>query len=275
MGNIDESLKRRRWNMRETTVIRLKEDIRLENATLLVGLPGVGHVGKLVVDHLIEKLDAEKVFEIYSPHFPPQVMVNEESTVKLVNNEIYVCKANGNDIVLLAGDHQSTSTEGHYELGTIYIDIAEELGVKRIFTLGGYPTGQLTHTDEVMGASNDLEMVTELKEYEVTFKPNEPGGGIVGASGLLLGLSMFKNIKAACLMGLTSGYLVDPKSAQALLALLSKILSIEVDVSELEERAKDMEKIVANLMEAKQQQQQQQPEMLRDTATDEDLRYIG
>lgn len=261
--------------MRETTVIRLKDEIQLNDATLLVGLPGVGHVGKLAVDHLIEQLDAEKVFEIYSPYFPPQVMVNEESTVKLVNNEIYIAKANGNDIVLLAGDHQSTSTEGHYELGNIYMDIAEELSVSRIFTLGGFPTGQLTHVDEVMGAANDLDMVTELKEFEVTFKPNEPGGGIVGASGLLLGLSKFKNIKAACLMGLTSGYLVDPKSAQSLLALLSKILDIEVDVSELEERAKEMEKIVANLMEAKQQQQQQQQGVLRDTAEDEDLRYIG
>ncbi|WP_445474847.1 proteasome assembly chaperone family protein [Methanococcoides methylutens] len=257
--------------MRETTVIRLKDDIQLNDPILIVGLPGVGHVGKLVVDHLIEKLEAEKVFEIYSPHFPPQVMVNEESTVKLVNNEIYICKTEERDLVLLGGDHQSTTTDGHYELGGIYIELADELGVSKIYTLGGYPTGKLEHTDEVMGAANDIELIEELKELGVTFKPNEPGGGIVGASGLLLGLSKFKDMKAACLMGLTSGYLVDPKSAQSLLAILSKLLNIEVEVSELEERAKDMEKIVANLMEAKQQQQG----VLRDTPIEEDLRYIG
>lgn len=257
--------------MHETTVIRLKDDIQLNDPILLVGLPGVGHVGKLVVDHLIEKLEAEKVFEIYSPHFPPQVMVNEESTVKLVNNEIYICKADERDLVLLGGDHQSTTTDGHYELAGIYLKLADELGVSKLYTLGGYPTGKLEHTDEVMGAANDAELVEELKEYGVTFKPNEPGGGIVGASGLLLGLSKFTDMKAACLMGLTSGYLVDPKSAQSLLAILSKLLNIEVDVSELEERAKDMEKVVANLVEAKQQQ----AGVLRDTTVEEDLRYIG
>ena len=64
----------------------------------------------------------------------------------------------------------------------------------------------------------------ELKGYGVEFKPNEPGGGIVGASGLLLGLGELRGIDAACLMGVTSGYLVDPKSAQAVLKVLCKIL---------------------------------------------------
>jgi uncharacterized protein (TIGR00162 family) len=271
MVNIAEYPKGERWNMRETTVVRLKDDIQLNDPIFLVGLPGVGHVGKLVVDHLVEKLEAEKVFEIYSPHFPPQVMVNEDSTVKLVNNEMYIYSAGETDLVLLGGDHQSTTTDGHYELAGIYLKLADELGVSKIYTLGGYPTGKLEHTDEVMGAANDPELVEELKEHGVTFKPSEPGGGIVGASGLILGLSKFTDMKAACLMGLTSGYLVDPKSAQSLLAILSKLINIEVDVAELEERAKDMEKIVANLMEAKQQQQG----VLRDTAVEEDLRYIG
>ncbi len=259
--------------MRETTIVRLKEKIDLEEPILLVGLPGVGHVGKLVVDHLIEHLEGEKIIEIYSPHFPPQVMVSDESITRLVNNEFYICKACGKDIVLLAGDHQSTDSGGHYELGSIYMDLAEELGVKKIYTLGGFPTGKLEHVDEVMGASNSPEMIEDLKEHGVMFKPGEPGGGIVGASGLLLGLSKFRNIEAACLMGLTSGYLVDPKSAQSLLAIISKLLEIEVDVSELEERAKDMEKIVANLMEAKQQQQQQV--VMKDPSVEDDLRYIG
>ncbi|RQD88377.1 proteasome assembly chaperone family protein, partial [Methanosalsum natronophilum] len=46
--------------MYETEVIRLKEDIELKNPILIVGLPGVGHVGKLVAEHLIEELESEK-----------------------------------------------------------------------------------------------------------------------------------------------------------------------------------------------------------------------
>lgn len=258
--------------MKGTKVIRLKEEVELNRPVFLVGLPGVGHVGKLVAEHLIEELDAEKIIEIYSQHFPPQVLVDENSEIHMVNNEMYVCSTGKADILILVGDHQSSTGEGHYELCDLYLDIAEEFGIERIYTLGGFPTGQLTYSDEVLGAVNNPELSEELKEIGVVFKENEPGGGIVGASGLILGLSKFRNIDAACLMGLTSGYLVDPKSAQSLLKVICRIFEIEIDEGPLEERAKEMEKIVARLKEVEQQQQQAIPEA---NIRDEDLRYIG
>ncbi len=258
--------------MQEIEVIRIKEDVQLNNPVFIVGLPGVGHVGKLVAEHLVEELNAEKILEIYSQHFPPQVLVDENSETHLVNNEMYVCKTEKHDILALIGDHQSSSTEGHYKLCTLYLDIAREFGVQRIYTLGGFPTGQLTYSEEVLGAVNNLEMIEELKEYGVNFKENEPGGGIVGASGLLLGMSKLEKIDAACLMGLTSGYLVDPKSAQSLLKVICKIFELNIDVGPLEERAKEMEKIVARLKEV-EQQQKGMPEM--SAVQDDDLRYIG
>jgi uncharacterized protein (TIGR00162 family) len=258
--------------MRDINVVELKADVKLQEPILIVGLPGVGHVGKLVAEHLVEELEAEKIIEIYSKHFPPQVIVGEDSEVRLVNNEIYTCKTDKSDIMILIGDHQSSTGEGHYQLCETYLDIAEEYGVKRIYTLGGFPTGQLTHTDEVLGAVNNIDMIDDLKKAGVDFKPNEPGGGIVGASGLLLGVSKFRNIDAACLMGLTSGYLVDPKSAQSLLRVICKIFDIEIDEGPLEERAKEMEKIVARLKEVEQQQQQGIPEA---SVIEDDLRYIG
>lgn len=258
--------------MQEIEVIRIKEDVHLTDPILIVGLPGVGHVGKLVAEHLVEELDAEKILEIYSHHFPPQVLVDEDSEIQLVNNEMFICHTDKQDIIVLIGDHQSSSTEGHYKLGTVYLDLAMEFGVKKIYTLGGFPTGQLTYSEEVLGAVNNKELIEELKECGVTFKENEPGGGIVGASGLLLGLSKFRNIDSACLMGLTSGYLVDPKSAQSLLRVICKIFDIDIDVGPLEERAKEMEKIVARLKEV-EQQQNGLPDL--NTAKDEDLRYIG
>ncbi|MEZ5335962.1 MAG: PAC2 family protein [Methanolobus sp.] len=116
--------------MQEIEVIRTKEDVQLKDPILIVGLPGVGHVGKLVAEHLVEELDAEKVLEIYSHHFPPQVMVDENSEIHLVNNEMFVCHTDNHDIIALVGDHQSSSTEGHYKLCTIYLELAQEFGVK-------------------------------------------------------------------------------------------------------------------------------------------------
>lgn len=262
--------------MQEIKVVRLKPELHLRDPVFIVGLPGVGHVGKLVAEHLIEELKGEKVIEIYSHHFPPQVLVDADSVISMVNNEMYVCATDQCDILVLVGDHQSTTAEGHYQLGDVYLDIAEEYGVRKLYTLGGFPTGQLTYSEEVLGAVNDQDLKGELQNAGVVFRENEPGGGIIGASGLLLGLGKFRNMEGACLMGLTSGYLVDPKSAQSLLKVICKLFSIEIDEGPLEERAKEMEKIVARLKEVEQQQQQQQQLAMPDTNTkDEDLRYIG
>lgn len=253
--------------MKETTIIRSKKP-RLKRPVLIEGLPGVGHVGKLVAEHLIEELGAKKIMDIYSPHFPPQVIVGNDGTIRLVGNELYAYKSKGkHDLLILIGDHQSATNEGHYELTGIFLDIAEEFKVERIYALGGYGVGQLVETDVVLGATNSEELVEELKEYDVEFRSNEPGGGIVGASGLLLGLSKLRDIKAACLMGVTSGYLVDPKSAQTVLKVLCKLLDIKVDMQALEERGAEMERIVAKLREMEQSQMP--------GSTEEDLRYIG
>lgn len=259
--------------MRDNRVIYFEQDIEIKDPLLIVGLPGVGHVGKLVAEHLVEELESTKLLEIYSHHFPPQILVNENSEVRMVNNEMYLCKAKEHDIIVLIGDHQSSTTNGHYELCQLYLEISEKYGVKKVFTLGGFPTGQLNHIDEVLGAINNIQIKKELEDFGVKFKPNEPGGGIVGASGLLLGLCKLKNIDAACLMGMTSGYIVDPKSAQSLLRVISKIINMEIDESPLEERAKEMEKIVARLKEYEQQQNPQ--DVSKISMNDDDLRYIG
>jgi uncharacterized protein (TIGR00162 family) len=252
------------------TVVKILGKVDLEDPIMIEGLPGVGHVGKLVAEHIVEELDVEKIVEIYSPHFPPQVLVKDDFTVHLVKNEIYACKSEDKqDMLIVVGDHQSATNEGHYEISGIILDIAEEYGVKRIYTLGGYVTGQLDEKRIVLGAVNNIDLVEEMKGHGVEFKQNEPAGGIVGVSGLLLGISELRSMDAVCLMGTTSGYLVDPKSAQAVLEVFSSVLDLEIDAQALEERAKEMERIIAKIVEMEQMQVQ------TDMGTDDDLRYIG
>ncbi|MDD1762449.1 MAG: proteasome assembly chaperone family protein [Methanothrix sp.] len=256
--------------MKETLVTRIKE-VTLKDPILVEGLPGVGHVGKLVADHMVEELDAEKIIEIYSPHFPPQVMVEEDGTIRQVRNEIYAYhgKEGEPDLLIIVGDYQSATNEGHYELCGIFLDLAESYHVKRIYALGGYGTGQFVDKPTVMGAATSIELVSEMKEKGVVFHENEPGGGIIGVSGLLLGLGALRGMDAVCLMGVTSGYLVDPKAATEVLRILCRILGIEVDVHALEERATEMEKIIGKLQEMERAQAPYE------AGGDEDLRYIG
>jgi uncharacterized protein (TIGR00162 family) len=237
----------------------------LEQPVFIEGLPGVGHVGKLAAEYLIEELDGELVCRVHSTHFPPQVTV-EDGLAELAGAEIHAVETDGRDMVVLTGDHQAGTPQGHYALTEAFLDVAEELETDRVFALGGVPTGELIEEYDVVGAVTDADQKGDLEAAGVEFADDEPAGGIVGVSGLLLGLGERRGLPAACLMGETSGYLVDPKSARAVIEVLQELLDVSVDFSSLEEQAEEMEEVVRQMEELEQAQSQ---------SAGEDLRYIG
>jgi len=250
--------------MDEFDIERVAEP-EFDEPVFVEGLPGVGHVGKLAAEHLVEELDGELVRRIYSTHLPPQVTVDEGVT-RLAAVEIYAVETDDVELLVLTGDHQAQDNTGHYGLTDAVLDVAEELNTERVFALGGVPTGELIDEYDVIGAINGEDQREGLGEADVEFRGDEPAGGIVGVSGLLLGLGSRRDIPAACLMGETSGYLVDPKSAQAVLEVLQEIAGFEVDFSSLEDRAEEMEEVVRKIQEMEQG---------TPAPSDEDLRYIG
>ncbi|MFQ5838727.1 MAG: proteasome assembly chaperone family protein [Thermoplasmata archaeon] len=251
----------------ENVMIRYMEKPSLKDTIFIEGLPGIGNVGKLAAEHLIDELGARKFAEIVSKYFPPQVMVLDGGLVKLVNNELYYVKNVGKDldIIFLVGDYQGLNPEGQYELTDFILHVLREFNVKRIFTLGGYGVGKIVDKPRVFGAATHEELVKEMEKFGVVFSRGEPGTGIVGASGLLLGLGLLYDMHSVCFMGETSGYFVDPKSARAVLEVLTQALGIEVDFSELEAKAKQIDAITTRLREA-----EVKPEEPR-----KDLGYIG
>src|SRR6266704_1636962 len=223
----------------DNIVIRYLDHPKLEAPIFIEGLPGIGNVGKLAAEHLKDELKGVKFAEIFSKYFPPQVLVQDDGQVKLVNN--------GTDLILLTGDYQGLTPEGQYELSDFILKELKNLGVRRVFTLGGYGMGRMVTKPRVLGAATGLELVKEMEKYGVVFSRGEPGAGIVGASGLLLGLGRLYDMNAVCLMGETSGYFVDPKSAQAVLEVLTKYLGIEISFNELEAKAKQIDQITSKL----------------------------
>lgn len=246
-----------------------KEKPELEAPILIEGLPGVGNVGKLAAEHLVEQLKATKFADIYSKFFPPQVLLDDQGIVRLVSNELYYCKGveGRPDLMILIGDYQGLTPDGQYELSDHILNVAEQFHVSRVYTLGGYGVGKMVEKPRVLGAATDMELVQEMTEKGVVFSKGEPGSGIVGASGLLLGLGKVRGMRAVCLMGETSGYFVDPKGAEAVLRILADLVGAEVDYKALEEKAEQIDIITSKLKESSDQAM---PEPRR-----EDLGYIG
>ena len=257
----------------EDVVIRVFEKPSLKDPVLVEGLPGVGNVGKLAADFLREKVRAKLFATIHSKFFPPQVYVSEEGLIRLVSNDLYYRKAAApgeRDLIVLGGDYQGISPEGQYELTHRTLEFASSFGVKEVYTLAGFAQGHVVETPRVLGAATSSSRVEAMKKYGVVFSRNDPGGGLIGASGLFLGLGRLFDMEGVCLMGETSGYFVDPRSAEAVLKVLTKSLNLTVDFSDLEAKAKEIDRIAQKIHDTEQK--------VAEPATGgarEDLGYIG
>ncbi|MHB8361219.1 MAG: proteasome assembly chaperone family protein [Thermoplasmataceae archaeon] len=240
---------------------------KTENPILIGGLPGIGNVGKIAADYLIEKLSMEKVCDIFSQYLPPQIFIDDEGVTRLSRNSIYYVKANGNkEILIVTGDFQGSTQEGQYELSYKILEIAKKLNVTTVYTMGGYSTGRIVEKPRVLGAVTNKKIKTKMIKYGVVFPKGEPGGGIVGSAGIILGLSQeIFGMEGGCLMGETSGYFADPKGAKELVKVLTKLLRIKVDVKDLEARSKQIEQITEKMQE----------EALNKGQRKEDLGYFG
>ena len=171
--------------MEQVNVRWYVEDVSAHSASVVIaGLPGVGHVGKLVVDHLVRALSAVKVAEITSTLFPPQMYLDCDAVLRLPRNEIFFVPGTDehDPVLFLAGDCQSTSAEGHYTLAEGYLRVFDLLGVRRIYTLGGYGVGRMVEHPRVLSALSSASLKEEVLAAGAVINPEEPVGGIIGAA---------------------------------------------------------------------------------------------
>lgn len=123
---------------------------------------------------------------------------------------------------------------------TMFMDLAEQCGVKRIISLGALLAG-LPHTrpPRVTGNSTDPGWKAQLDDWGIYRRPTYQGP--TGISSALLDVAHRRGIPYLTLMGQSPHYLQgtsNPAVSRALLGYVTRLLDIELDVSRLDEAVK-------------------------------------
>ena len=258
------------------------EKPKLKNPLFIEGLPGVGNVGRIAAGYLVEELGAKKFADLLSSHFMPFVLLHQSAAVHVLKNEFYYLKAKGKDqrdLIILIGDSQSVDPEGHYEIVEKILDYVGKLGCKEMIALAGLSIGEQKETPKIIGAVSDPDVAKKYSKFGIDFDAGSRVGTIVGASGLLLGMGRYYNIKGMCLLGETVGFPIipDPKSAEEVLKILVKILSIKLDTSKLDKKVKEMEEFIKKIQDVERRTMMQMTRGAVEKPSDEKekLTYIG
>jgi uncharacterized protein len=219
----------------------------LKTPYLICGFPGSGYVGKMAVDHLIEELHAEHLADIYSTSFPPQVLIRSDGTADLMKNTIFYSdkpNSSGTNLLLLTGDSQPANPDSEYMLAEEILNIAVKFNTSHIFTLAAYITGVFVEKPRIFGTATDTDTIKSFSERNISVMD---GGSITGMNGLIIGSAKLRGIRGTCLLGETSGYVVDAKASKSILETLLSIIGIGIDMKNLDKRAKDTETLIETI----------------------------
>lgn len=229
----------------DKTLIIERKHAALKNPVMVTGLPGIGLVGQVAARYMIKKMKGEKIAEVYSPHFPHQVIMTKKGVLRMLKNSIYLVKGTKNDLLVVVGDVQAVSSVGQYEVADVLLDYAQKNKVNLIITIGGYSTGKMEKTRKVFGSANNKNIIGKFSKEGIVF--GETRGSIIGVAGLLPGLAKLRKIDGICIMGETHGNYVDSTSAKNVLEKLSKMLGFSVDMKDLEKEAHTREKVIRKI----------------------------
>ena len=254
----------------EQTKIEIDNEPEVENPVFIEGLAGIGHIGRNTVSYIADQTGAEKIGEIKSRHFPPHTIINDDATVEVIKNNLYQLQRDeGRDLILLEGNAQASTPEGHHEVAEKVIELAEKYDSQEILTVGGYGRGEVIEKPEVFGAVTTDKVKEKYSEHGIEFEHDV--GQIVGISGLLIGNAQERGIDGICLLGETPGFLLsDPKSTEKVLETLEKILDLDLDYEDLDDKVEESQEVLKKLQNLKKKQNPDEEQ-----SQGGDLGYIG
>jgi len=225
-------------------IVRLFARPRLKSPVMLASWPGIGNVSIIVATYLLRKLDFKDLGEIEPSVFFDAIGVVARDNIveepQFPQSQFYYWKnkPGRSDIILFIGEDQPL-TKG-YELANCVLDIAERFKARRVYTCAA-ALSHIHHTEEprVWGVVTSPHMTEELNSYDLAQKGNLQ---ISGLNGLLLGVAKERNMEGICLLGevpMNATRIQNPVAAVAVLGALTRMLDIEIDITELADVARE------------------------------------
>jgi len=218
----------------------------LPNATVLLGFAGIGLIGPIVTNEIVEKIeDMEQIGFMISDSFPP-ISIFTDGVLKHPCRLYY---SKSKNLVVLACDIPFQSPEDYNDLARTVLNFClKVVHSKEMVIVQGIPSPTIVEEFKVYYAA-EKEIMNKLEKLGFE-KINK--GIIVGPEATIINEALNNPIEAFVLF--TDAYQIPtPEGAAAIIKSLNKIYELNVDVTELLERGKELQN---KLMELSQKAQQ-------------------
>ncbi|MFT4946045.1 MAG: hypothetical protein ACI8TL_000276 [Natronomonas sp.] len=234
--------------------IREHTDLDLDAPVLVEGLPGVGIVGKIATDHLVETFEMEHYASCHCDGLP-RTAVYEEGD-RTIRPPVRIYADEKRDLLALQSD-VPVSPESAPEFASCVTAWLADNDVLPIY-LSGLPQEKSDPPEMYgvgIGAAQD-----RLSEHDIE-APSE-SGMISGPTGALVAEANEQELDAIGLVVQANPQFPDPEAARVVLVDgIEPLLSLDIDTDKLVDQAEEIaearERLAQRMQEANQQESSQ------------------
>jgi uncharacterized protein len=212
----------------ETTVVKTREDIKLQDPTIVAGFSGAGLVGSIAANQLIESLKMHEIAHIRSPYVPPGAIF---IAGKLRHPFRIYAQADGKTCVAVC--EIPLFLRGLFEISNAFLDWAEANNAKEIIVADGigveaYPSERKTYC-----VAED-KRCDELKSKGLERLPK---AFIPGIAGSLLAECLTRSVTGVAFLIPALRDIPDPEGAASIIESLNKAYNWHISTESLHKEA--------------------------------------
>jgi uncharacterized protein len=216
----------------------INKPLKSKNPLVILGFPGIGLVGNIACQHIIEELAMEYIGSIDSRYFPPLAVLFNG----LVYLPVRIYEAAKKEIVIVISDipiHPIASND----ISKVLTDWMQSLNAKNIVSIAGIAT--TTGERRVFGGATNPELLEKIKDKTAIF----PVGTISGITGSIMTECFLRGMPAVSLLGETHGPNPDPKTAVEVINVLNNIFGLSIETEKLLSNVEQIEHELSKLSE--------------------------
>jgi len=209
-----------------------------KNCVMIQGFPGVGLVGSIAAEFLLEHLKVEQIGKITADDMPAMIAVHQGKMVDPFG--IFYC-AEHNLIIV----HAVAATHGiEWKLGKMMLELAEKLEAKEIISLEGIAGPDQEEFKTFFFSQKNAEKLQKAGLEEMK------EGVVIGVTAALL---VESTVPVTCIFSETHSNLPDSKAAAKIIEDLDKYLGLKIDYAPLLKQAESFEQKLHDLLKQGQE----------------------
>ncbi len=226
---------------------------------IIEGFPGIGFVGTIAVEYMINHLKTKSIGHIFDDKLPPIAMLHGDETRRLLEI-FYAPKEN---IVFV---HAIAGVKGiEWNVSDAILELAKTLNAKEIISLEGVVSPLEDGLSRIFIKSNYPKAEKEFRKMGLE---KLESGAVTGVTGALMLKS--EHVNSTFLFAETSVGMPDSRSAAELIKYLDTYLGLKIDPGPLRKQAEEFENKLKDMVKLSMKAHTGSKETKA-----EDLSYLG